>query len=119
MGTFKARIGVSNGNGGKALQVDALVDTGATYTVLPASMLRDDEVGIRPQTSLTFTFANGERADLPVGEARVSVADREAVTKVVFGQEGQYLLGATSLQMLGLIPDTSSHRLIHAPELLI
>ena len=109
---------MSNGNGGKALQVDALVDTGATYTVLPASMLRD-EVGIRPQTSLTFTFANGERADLPVGEARLSVADREAVTKVVFGQEGRYLLGATSLQMLGLIPDTSSHRLIHAPELLI
>ena len=118
MGTFTARIGVSNGNGGATQWVEALVDTGATYTVLPDPLLRQ-HVGVQPTENLVFTFATGERKLLPVGEAHLSVEDRKATSKVVFGQEDQYLLGATTLQVLGLIPDTSSHRLIHAPKLLI
>ena len=118
MGTFTARLGVSNGNGGSTQWVEALVDTGATYTVLPASMLRQ-HVGVQPTENLEFTFATGAKKLLPVGEARLSVEDKEAPSKVVFGEEGQYLLGATTLQVLGLIADTSRHRLIHAPTLLI
>ena len=118
MGTFTVRLGVNNGNGGDTQWVEALVDTGATFTVLPASMLRR-HVGVQPTAHLEFTFATGERKLLPVGEAHLSVEDREATSRVVFGEEDQYLLGATTLQVLGLIPDTSSHRLIHAPTLLI
>lgn len=118
MGTFTARLGVSNGNGGATQWVEALIDTGATFTVLPASMLRQ-HVGVQPTGHLDFTFATGERKTLPVGEAHLSVGDREATTRVVFGEDDQYLLGATTLQVLGLIPDTNRHRLIHAPTLLI
>ena len=118
MGTFKAHIGVSDGNGGSTQWVDALVDTGATYSVLPDSMLRE-RVGVQPTTHLTFTFATGEERELPVGEARFCVNDREGTSKVVFGPEGQFLLGATALQELALIADTSRHRLVHAPTLLI
>ena len=95
MDTFTARLGVSNGNGGSTQWVEALVDTGATFTVLPASLLRR-HVGVQPTEHLEFTFANGERKTLPVGEARISVEDKEATSKVVFGEEGQYLLGATT-----------------------
>jgi predicted aspartyl protease len=118
MGTFKAHVGVNDGNGGDTQWVDALVDTGATYSVLPASMLRQ-RVGIEPTTRLTFTFATGDQEELPVGEARFCIGDREGVSKVVFGAEGQFLLGATALQELALIADTSRHRLVHAPSLLI
>ena len=41
----------------------------------------------------------------------------EATNRVVFGEEGQYLLGATTLQVFGLIPDTSRHELVPASKL--
>ena len=117
MGTFNARVSVSDGNGGTAEWVEALVDTGATYSVLPASMLR--EMGVQPKESLEFTFATGEQRLLPVGSAHFCIGDREGTSKVVFGEEGQFLLGATTLQELALIADTSRHRLVRAPQLLI
>ena len=118
MGIFYARIGVSNRNGATTEWVNALVDTGATYTVLPASLLRD-RVGLSPETHLVFTFANGERERLPVGRAEFKFGDAEATSRVVFGKDGQYLLGATTLQELGLIADTTEHRLIPTPKFLI
>ena len=118
MGTFAARIGVNDGNGGPTKWVDAVVDTGATYTVLPAALLRD-EVGVEPSGSMGFTYADGREALLPVGVATLDVEGEELPNRVVFGEEGQYLLGATTLQVFGLIADTSDHRLIPAPKLLI
>ncbi len=118
MGTFSVHIGVSDGNGGSIRWVDVLADSGATYTVLPDSLLRE-LIGVQPQEHLNFTLADGRQKLLPVGEARLSVEDREATNRVVFGEEGQYLLGATTLQVFGLIPDTTNHKLIPAPKLLI
>ena len=118
MGTFEARIGVSDGNGGPTRWVDALVDTGATYAVLPDSLLRE-HVGVQPKEHLEFTLADGRLVLLPVGEARLTIEGREATNRVVFGEAGQYLVGATTLQVLGLIPDTTNHTLIPAPKLLI
>ena len=118
MGIFYVRIGVSDGNGGATEWVNALVDTGATYSVLPSSLLRD-RVGVRPTTRLVFTFANGEQERLPVGVASFRYGDTEVPSRVVFGKEGQYLLGATTLQMMGLIADTTEHQLIPAPKFLI
>ncbi len=115
MGTFKARIGVSDGNGGPTHWVNALVDTGATYTVLPGSLC--NQLGIQPRKRLEFTFADGRRKTLPVGDAYLTVAGADGPNPVVFGEVGQYLLGATALQVLGLIPDTTHHKLIPAPSL--
>lgn len=116
MGTFAAHIGVSDGNGGAKRWVDALVDTGATFTVLPDSVLRE-QVGVHPEETMEFTLADGRKAQFGVGEARLSVEGREATSRVVFGEEDQYLVGATTLQVLGLIPDTTNHKLIPAPRL--
>lgn len=118
MGIFTARMGVSDGNGGEPTWVEADVDTGATYTVLPDKMLRE-QVGVRPTERLTFTLADGSRVPLPVGEARLHVDGRERTSTVVFGSDNQYLLGATTLQVFGLIADTTDHRLIPAPRLTI
>lgn len=118
MGIFYARVGVSNRNGGDTECVDALVGTRATYAVLPASLLLD-RLCATPDTHLVFTYANGERERLPVGQAIFKYGDTEATSRVVFGKDGQYLLGATTLQMLGLIADTSDHQLIPAPKFLI
>ena len=116
MGTFCARVGVSDGNGGATHWVEAAVDTGATYTVLPESLLQE-LVGVYPDGQMEFTYADGREALLPVGEARLTVEGRERPNVVVFGEEDQYLLGATTLQVFGLIADTSGHKLIPAPKL--
>ena len=114
MGTFKARLGVSNGNGGPVKVVEAMVDTGAIYTVLPESLL-NEHVGIRPKRHVEFVLADGSKKSFPVGEARFEADDEDAMSLVVFGAEDQYLLGAMTLQALGLIADTTNHRLIPAP----
>lgn len=118
MGTFTERVGVSNGNGGATQWVEVLIDTGATYTVLPDSLLRES-VGVRPRRQEDFTLGDGRKVRLPIGVAWFHVGDREAASTVVFGPDDRYLLGATALQELGLIPDTTHHRLIRAPEFLI
>ena len=118
MGIFTARLGVSDGNGGATQWVDAQVDSGAKHTVLPASLL-SDVVGITPTAEREFTLADGRKVSMPIGEARLYVEDREGFSTVIFGVEGKYLLGATTLQLLDLIPDTSNERLIPAPELTI
>jgi len=115
MGTFKAHMGVSDGNGGPTQWVDALVDTGATYTVLPDSVLR--ACGVYPKEHLLFALADGREMLLPVSDAVLRIDDREIPSRVVFGEEGQCLLGATTLQVFGLIADTSHHKLVPAPTL--
>ena len=114
MGTFWEDIYVSNGNGGPEVKVNVLVDTGASYTILPESLVRD-RLGIEPRRQAEFTFADGGKKTLPIGDAYFAVAGERAPSPVVFGSEGRYLLGATTLQSLGLIADTTNHELIPAP----
>ena len=116
MGTFKVDLGINNGNGGATQWVQAQVDTGASYTALPSALLYG-QVGIEPQQERMFTLADGRKQLLAMGEARFYVGDREGTSPVVFGAEDTYLIGATTLQVLGLIADTTNHRLIPAPEL--
>ena len=117
MGLIQTRLGINNGNGGDTQWVEALVDTGASHTALPASLLT--LLGIQEKRSEIFTLADGREMPFSIGEARIYVEDREAVSPVVFGAEGRYLLGAISLQVLGLIPDTTNERLIPTPKLYI
>lgn len=113
MRMFRARVGVSSGDGGTPIYVDATVDTGAAYTVIPADLLR--RAGIEPYGHETFEIADGRKVEMPVGEARITIGDKGRVSPVVFGDSERYLLGAITLQTLGLIPDTTNHRLIPAP----
>ncbi len=117
MGSFTTRLGVSDGNGGAAEWVVAQVDTGAVHTVLPASLLH--LLGVTPDEEREFVLGDRSVRTFPVGEARIHVEGREAYSRVVFGVDGKYLLGATTLQMLDLIPDTTNEKLIPAPELTI
>ena len=111
MGVFETPLGVRAANNGHTTWVNALVDTGATYTVLPASMLRE-RLGIEPIEEKVFAYGDGTVVRLPIGQVHLTVEGRELVNVVVFGEEDQYLLGATSLQTFGLIPDTTNHRLV-------
>ena len=98
MGTFSAPISIGSPDRGRWTPLDALVDTGASVASAPASVLRG--LGVEPLRKERFTFAQGETREMDVGQTWVRVGDREAVTLVLFNEEGTppLLLGALALE---------------------
>ena len=90
-------------------EVELLADTGAIYTVLPASFLR--ELGVEPIGRRRFRLANNEVIEREVGIVGIEVQGIRAHTIVVFGDEDVYLLGVVTLEELGLEVDSISGEL--------
>ena len=82
MGTFHWPLTVLSADGDREETVQALVDTGATYTSLPASLL--GRLSIVPQRRLEFELANGEVIEQEIGFATVRIDGVTAPTIVVF-----------------------------------
>ncbi len=113
MGTFTVVIAFGNIDGGDLREVEVLVDTGATHTVLPDEMLR--QMSIDPKDTRTINFANGESETWPIGEARIAYAGREWPCPVLFSPHDQRLLGATTLETFSLRVDPANQELITSP----
>ena len=94
-------------------QIDALVDTGATYTVVPRDVL--ERLGIMPQFRRRFRVVDGRVVELDMAWAVVRVEGEMTYTICVFGEpETDVLLGRVTLQSLGLKVDTLKQRLVPA-----
>ena len=110
MGTFSYPLEVIAADGNRSATVPALVDTGSTYTCLPASLLR--ELGIVPVERIYTELADGSIVEESVGEARVRVEGIERSTIVIFAGEGApALLGAYTLEGALLVVDPVRQRL--------
>ena len=117
MGAFSVKIEIGPLDGARYAEVEALVNTGAISTTIPASTLRG--LGITPAISQTFERADGSRVELDMGEARIRVEGRETPTWVIFGAEdGEALLGAYTLEGTFLAVDPYNERLIPVDGLL-
>ena len=117
MGTFTVPLEVGNQATGEFLPVVALVDTGATYTLLPAGMLA--QLAIKSVGKRTFELADQRTTQYDVGEVRMRLNDDESTVLVVFAPEGTPpLLGATVLELFSLGADPVNQRLIPVPSLL-
>lgn len=117
MGTFSVTIEVGDLRGDQFEEMDALVDTGATTTVIPGSALK--RLGIAPTKRGTFEYAGGQRVELDMAEARARVDGRETTTWVIFGEEGTAaLLGAYTLEGVFLGVDAHGQKLIPVQGLL-
>jgi clan AA aspartic protease len=110
MGTFSVTIEISDLERRASEEVEALVDTDATSTVVPASIL--GRLGITPVSQQTFEYANGERIELDMAQAIVRVEGRETITWVIFGEESGALLGAYTLEGVFLGVDPYNQRLV-------
>ena len=118
MGTFSVPMEVGTLDGQSYETIEALVDTGASYTVAPAGLL--NRLGITPREHIEFELADGRIIELGIGEARVRIDGRDAVTLVVFGEEGvSPLLGAYTLEGVRLAVDPLRQLLVPTRALLM
>jgi clan AA aspartic protease len=86
----------------KAVQVDFLIDSGAVYSLVSAALLKS--IGVKPYKTLSFTLADGSTVTRKVGDAYFEYRGDGGAAPVIFGQNGdQPLLGATTLESLGLV----------------
>ena len=86
----------------KAVRVDFLIDSGAVYSLVPAKQLKS--LGIKPYKSLDFALADGTIVTRSVGDAYFEYKGHGGAAPVIFGEGGdQPLLGATTLESLGLV----------------
>ena len=117
MGAFTWPIRIANIDGQNSAEFEATVDTGAAYSMLPARQLR--ELGIVPSYTKTFEFADGRRTELDIGEARATVDGASVTTLVIFAEdEITPLLGAYTLEGLGLAVDPVNQKLVPAKLIL-
>ena len=111
MGLFNVELTVSDLAGTHVSDVEALVDTGARYTMLPGKLLRAMNVDVVRVGQ--FAMADGTVHELPVGEARIAINGVSAPTFVIFGpDDSDPLLGAYTLEGLELIVDPVHHQLM-------
>ena len=113
VGTFSLDFVIRSRNGTQARTLNGVVDTGASYTVIPAQTL--DELGIEREETLLFSFADGFRRELPIALADIELQGRRKSVYVVFGPDSRkILLGAMALESFALAADAKNHRLIPA-----
>lgn len=94
----------------KRREVELLADTGAIYTILPESVLKD--LSIKPSGIRRFKLASGEVKQYQTGEAYVEVEGIGVTSIVTFGTEDSTpLLGVTTLELLGLQVDPVTGKL--------
>ena len=98
--------------------MQALVDTGASHTVLPSSLLR--RLGVVPFRTVLYRIGDGSRIPREIGETRLRVNGLEATRIVAFGEDNlPPLLGADTLQGILLVVDPVEERLVPADALLL
>ena len=111
MGTFSVKIEIGDPEGLRFEDVEALVDTGATTTVVEATVL--ERMGVVPIRRETVEYADGRRVELDMAETKVRVESKETTTWVIFGSEGGgALLGSYTLEGVLLGVDRYGERLI-------
>jgi len=97
--------------GAKRERVRMLVDTRATYTVLPAELAKRLKITVAPRR-LNVRLADGRRKSMRVGTVFIRLLGREAADTALIGPAGiEPLLGAEALEALGLAVDPTSRKL--------
>jgi predicted aspartyl protease len=98
--------------------VNFLIDSEAVYSLVPARTLR--RLGVRAHREVDFSLADGTTIRRQVGDAYFELKGEGGASPVIFGEEGDKpLLGATTLESIGLVLDPFKRRLIPMRMLLV
>ena len=117
MGHFKVPVQVGSRTGDHLETIQALVDTGATFTLIPREVL--ERLGVVPEEEWPFELADGREVRYPVAWMQIRIGARTQPTIAVFGERGsEPTLGVVTLESFRLAVDPVHHRLISVPGLL-
>jgi clan AA aspartic protease len=101
----------------KTVKVEFLVDSGAIYSIVPTPILK--KLGIKPLAKEEFRLANGQKITRKKGVALFKYKNKIGGADVIFGQKkDSTLLGAFTLEALGLMLDPLSRELKPLPMIL-
>ena len=79
-----------------------LVDSGATYTLLPYEVWQ--AIGLESKRSLSFVLADGSHIERQISECHIALSLGEGHSPVILGEPGDdALLGVVTLENLGLV----------------
>ncbi len=94
--------GAARGPSGEEAEVRFLMDSGATYSLLPDSVWRP--IGLEPTREMTFTLADGTRVERQISSCYLALPQGEDYTPVIVGEPGdEALLGVVTLEILRLV----------------
>lgn len=80
-----------------------LVDSGAIFSVAPSSLLK--KLKVKPIDKQEFILANGERIVKDIGQVQIELLNKKRIVPIVYGEDDIYLVGATTLEVFGLMLD--------------
>ena len=93
---------VVTGPTGKQEALELLVDSGATYTLLPEDIWRAIE--LEPTREMSFSLADGSQFVRRISRCWLALEHGEEYTPVILGEPGdQGLLGVVTLEVMGLV----------------
>ena len=97
--------GTVRGPGGREERVRFLIDSGATYSLLPEPVWK--AIGLTPKREMRFVLADGTAVHRSVSECHIALPQGEGHTPVVLGEpsDAEALLGVVTLEILGLVFD--------------
>lgn len=111
MGTFSVTIELGDPQGQRWRSVEALADSGSTFSWAPADVL--DELGVRPSLRREFELADGQVMERDLAQTWARYEGRTVITILVLGDPGStVLLGAYTLEGLSLGVDPVNQRLV-------
>jgi clan AA aspartic protease len=103
--------GTVRGPTGPEERVRFLIDSGATYSMLPQPVW--NAIGLVPQRDMRFQLADGTSVARQVSECYITLPQGAGHTPVVLGEPGdaEPLLGVVTLEILGLVFDPFRRKL--------
>ncbi len=98
-------------------EVEFLVDSGATYALVPYNTW--NQLQLIPTREMTFTLADGTHLQRSISRCYILLPQGEDYTPVILGEPGdEALLGVVTLEILGLVLNPFS-RTLHPMRMLL
>jgi predicted aspartyl protease len=116
MGTFRYEITLLPANGGRPATVNALVDTGSTFTAMPAPLLK--QLGVKPHRTIEMRLADGRTSRRQLGRVVAELKGQREEILCVFGDPDDLpTIGAHTLEAFLLSADSAKGDLVPSEAL--
>lgn len=102
----------------KTIPIEVVVDTGATYSLIPEDVLK--RLRVKSVRTISVKIANGKMIHRKLGLALMTIRGQAMPTPVIFGDKGsEPLLGAVTMEEFGFTVDPIHRTLVPATAYLL